>query len=201
LHPTDFRSKTLQHKDLLGRNRELTALEAGLSGTLPRVVHVHGIPGVGKSHLLATAAARAETGGATVFRVDCRSAEPTSRGFLGELRSLLGSRSRLPAKLAQQLGRAGGRVLLILDNYEQFRLLDTWFRQDFVPVLPENVRVVLASRQRPSAGWVSDLALGGSFQSIHLGPLDETSSLQFLKDVCSASPRVTPWPCNYRWRR
>ncbi len=172
-------------RSLVGRTRELRALEACLTRDAPRVVHVHGIPGVGKSHLLSAFVARASVAAAdnTVIQIDCRSAEPTPRGFLGELRSLLASRARSHAKLAEDLGQAGEHVLLVLDAYELFRLLDTWLRQDFVPALPDNVRVVLAARQKPSAGWLSDPGWRGLFQSIQLGPLGESDSLRLLEQA------------------
>ena len=47
-------------------------------------------------------------------------------------------------------------MALVLDTYEQLRLLDTWLRQELVPGLPDNTRLVLAGRDPPGAAWISD---------------------------------------------
>jgi len=45
--------------------------------------------------------------------------------------------------------------VLALDNYEVFRLMDTWMRQVFMPALGDNVRLLLVSREPPSSAWVT----------------------------------------------
>jgi hypothetical protein len=47
-------------------------------------------------------------------------------------------------------------VVLVLDAYEQLRLLDTWLRQELVPGLRDNTRLALAGREPPVAAWISD---------------------------------------------
>jgi hypothetical protein len=75
--------------------------------------------------------------------------EPTERGFLHELGISIGLPAVTPEQAAERLGTLGSRVVLSLDTYEVFRLMDTWLRQVFLRLLPENVRVVLAGRDRP----------------------------------------------------
>ena len=60
------------------------------------------------------------------------------------------------AEAAAALSALGDRVVLVLDTYEQLRLLDTWLRQELVPGLRDNTRLVLAGREPPVAAWISD---------------------------------------------
>jgi len=50
---------------------------------------VHGLVGVGKSALLEASAEAARGLGATVVQIDCRSIEPTARGFRPAQQTLL----------------------------------------------------------------------------------------------------------------
>ncbi len=45
------------------------------------------------------------------------------------------------------------RVVVALDRYEVLRPLDLWLQQSFVPALDDRVRVVIAGREAPMAGW------------------------------------------------
>ena len=121
----------------VGRRNELAVLLKALEQDGPLVVHVHGIPGIGKSSLLEVYAQRARERGATVVRLDCRAMEPTPRGLLHELAPVVGGDVSTPEKAARRLRRLGNRVVLALDNYEVFRLMDSWLRQVFVPLLGE----------------------------------------------------------------
>ena len=60
------------------------------------------------------------------------------------------------AEAAAALSALGDRVVLVLDTYEQLRLLDTWLRQELVPGLRDNTRLALAGREPPVTAWISD---------------------------------------------
>jgi hypothetical protein len=60
------------------------------------------------------------------------------------------------AEAAAALSGLGDRVVLVLDTYEQLRLLDTWLRQELVPGLRDNTRLALAGREPPVAAWIND---------------------------------------------
>lgn len=138
---------------VLGRDEERAALGELLNGDRPIVVAVHGLAGVGKSALLAAFAADARRCGAQVVPLDCRTVEPTEPGFLAALASVTGRPVTSVTDAADVLGGLGDRVVLTLDTYEVFRLLDTWLRHDLIPALPANVRVVLAGREPPVTAW------------------------------------------------
>ena len=125
----------------------------------PKLLYLHGIAGVGKSALLAAFAATARSEGVTVVGLDCRSIEPTERGFLHSLALAIGSRARSLASLTLRLSNLGDRVVLTMDTYEVFRFLDVWLRETFVPALPANVRVVLCGREPAESAWLTSRSL------------------------------------------
>src|SRR5947209_20463067 len=92
---------------------------------------LHGIAGTGKSTLLEAFTQRARAAGATVIRLDCRTIEPTEAGFLSELIAATGGAPSSPQEVAARLCQVGTRVIVALDTYEVFRLMDSWLRQIF----------------------------------------------------------------------
>ena len=166
---------------LVGRSRELAMLGRMMSrqdDTL--VAHLHGIAGVGKTAVLDTFLADERTRGATVVRLDCRAVEPTERGFLHEVSAAIGISPSDVAGVTSRLGSIGDRVLLALDNYEVFRLMDSWLRAVFMPALEENARVVLTGRDPPAPAWLTSRQWNGLFRSVTVGPLDDPSALELL---------------------
>jgi hypothetical protein len=172
------------------REREILAELSDRDGST-LLAHLHGIAGVGKSELMKVALADAGANGASVLRLDCRAIEPTERGFMHELNAQLGASSAGIADVGAQLGNAGRRVVLALDNYEVFRLMDTWLRQAFMPALPQNVRVLMAGREPPLPAWLASAEWQGLFRSLPLGPLDRRDALQLLAG-CDVDPDAAP---------
>ena len=155
----------------VGRERELRALAESVDGGAP-VVSVHGIAGIGKSALLGAFLDRERAAGASVVELDCRTVEPTERGFLhaaGGFRDLGG--------LLRRIGDMESPVLVTLDHYEVFRLMDTWLRQVLAPALPAGVTLVLAGRERPVAAWLGT----DGFRNLPLGPLDADEAHRMLE--------------------
>ncbi|MCI0441538.1 MAG: ATP-binding protein, partial [Chloroflexi bacterium] len=167
-------------ENFVGRAEEMAALLEMLGEGGPLVTQMHGIAGVGKSALLEAFSSRARAQGATVVRLDCRLIEPTPRGFVYELASAIGSSARGVEEVSERLGSLGSRVVLALDTYEVFWLMDTWLRQAFIPALGDNVRLVLAGRQPPIPAWLASPEWRGLFRSISLGPLSDGEALELL---------------------
>ncbi len=172
-----------QAAGLVGREDERAILHRSLDAGGPLVVFVHGLAGVGKSTLVQAFAVEARERGATVVRLDCRAVEPTERGFLAALASATGAELPTTADAAARLERLGERVVLVLDTYEVFRLFDSWLQQRFIPLLTDNVRVVLSGREPPMTGWAS--VFGDLFRSLPLGglPRDDAETLLRLAGV------------------
>lgn len=169
-------------RDFVGREAELAALSAMLTPQGPRVVHVHGIAGIGKSALLQRFATEAEASGASVIRLDCRQIEPTTFGLRKSLGKAIGDGFPGVEALADRLGEFGAVVVVAFDTYEVFRLLDTWLRQVFVPLLPDNVRVLFVGRLPPSSAWHATAGWGDLLQSVPVAPLSEPESRALLHD-------------------
>src|SRR5262250_3646202 len=66
---------------LAGRRPELERLEVFALGDDPLVMHIQGIPGIGKTHLLNVLAASIGGKGVFVVRIDGRWCEPSPAGF------------------------------------------------------------------------------------------------------------------------
>ena len=162
---------------LFGRERERAALLELVERDMPLVAVVHGIAGVGKSMLLQAAAVDARARGTLVVALDGRAFEPTERGFLMLLGSALGTPLTTIADATDALA-GDARVLLTIDTHEHLRLLDAWLRQSFVPALPQNVRLLLAGRDTPSA-WQRDL--GDLLRTIRLDNLSDEAARVLLR--------------------
>jgi DNA-binding response OmpR family regulator len=162
-------------RGFVGRERELLLLNTLLGDDGPLVLHLRGAPGVGKSRLLDVFAAGARAREATVVRLDGHAVEPTEAGFRQALASALSGSSPDQSEV-----RAGGRVVVAIDAYEELRLLDTWLRQVFVPSLPATTRVLLVSREQPVGRWMSAPEWAGLFQSAVVEPLPPAAALDLL---------------------
>ena len=166
--------------DFVGREEELSHVLQTLDSSGPLVVYLHGIAGTGKTSLLEAFTRRARSLSATVIRLDCQSIEPTEAGLLGELTLATGTLAGSAKDVAASLSHAGTRVIVALDTYESFRLMDSWLRQVFLPLVADNVRFILCGREAPVSAWTSTPGWQGLFRTLELGSLDKRSSLELL---------------------
>ena len=164
-----------------GRTDEIETLLRALAPGQPPVWHLHGIAGVGKSRLLDVVIDRSQGMGVCPIRIDCREIEPTAKSFLAELAEHIGAAPGPANAVAGRISELGDRVLIVLDGYEAFRLLDSWIRQAFVPSLPLTTRVFLAGRTEPATGWFTTPGWSGLFQRLRIGPLPERDAHALLR--------------------
>ena len=164
---------------LIGREGELGVLRQALTDDTPVVVHLHGLPGIGKSALTATFVEEVRSGGGAVLAIECGAVEPTERGLLSELGRMLGCKEDLDA-ISAALATWSSPALLLFDGYEVFQLLDAWMRQFLLPALPDRVLVVFASKLPPSEAWTEAPAWQTLFQAMALGPLSDGAAMELL---------------------
>nr|WP_221383236.1 ATP-binding protein [Actinoplanes polyasparticus] len=142
----------LRRRSFVGRDQELTLFKDALNQ--PGVIFVHGQGGIGKSALLDAYADIAVAAGRAPVRVDARALDPGRNG------------------------PASGPWLI--DAYDQLAFADDVIRGQFLPALPADTLTVIAGRQPPGPGWLSDLAWRGLLHVLPLGPLTPADCRAYL---------------------
>ena len=165
----------------VGRRKEIETLLRCLENDGPLVLHVHGFAGIGKTTLLRRFALEVEHRDGAVISLDCRDIEPTERGFLAALAEATGAPSLKLSDLATSLATGDNPFVLLLDDYQNVFLADTWVRNKLLPALPANARVVIGSREPPLPGWLFAPEWRRSFNTVVLGPFSEAEALEFAE--------------------
>jgi len=165
----------------VGRDRELEVLDELLVPESPaRIAFVHGPGGIGKSTLLSAFGRRAESAGSAVRKVDARRLD------------------RAPESLERAIAGIGdsGPTVLIIDTFEQVTGLGGHLRQQLLPSLPAETRVVIASRHAPEPDWRRD-GWGAVLREVSLGPLPVEDARRLLEvesiEDAALAARVVEW--------
>src|SRR5215468_5379353 len=99
---------------LAGRRAELERLEVFALGDEPLVMHMQGIPGIGKTHLLNALAASIGRKGVFVVRIDGRWCEPSPAPLCRAICREIGvPESEDSAVVATSLSNGARRTLLV----------------------------------------------------------------------------------------
>jgi DNA-binding winged helix-turn-helix (wHTH) protein len=167
-------------RPVFGRERELALLGEAMRPAGPRVIHVHGISGIGKSVLTSEFAAICRSKKRTVLLLDGRTIEPTESGILHELSRQLKIGKPTLGGIVRALSQKRSAVAIVLDSYEVLGLLDAWLRQVLLGRLGKSVRLILVSRFAPAPQWTESPEWRGSFRALELGPLDDAAALELL---------------------
>jgi class 3 adenylate cyclase len=178
------RLSEITRTSFVGRQKELALLRNAIKADeLPFVVaYIHGLGGIGKSRLLK---ATLDSLGPEICSImmDCSEIEPTPKGFLRVLGSALKMDESEPElhSIVACLSKIAQRTVIALDTYETFGLMDTWLRQSFVPILPETVFTIIASRQPPHAAWLTTPGWESLFREIKMHELPDDDAHEMLK--------------------
>jgi hypothetical protein len=150
------RLSAARRRRFIGRAAELTLFESALlAEQLPFfVLYVHGPGGVGKTSLLSQFARLAGEVEAPAYSLDARNVEPTPEAFMAGLCLAMGVDPT--ASPADALAARPGRHIIFVDTYELLAPLENWLRDAFLPQLPEDVLLVVASRNPPAPAWRAD---------------------------------------------
>jgi hypothetical protein len=145
-----------RHRRFVGRNSELELFQSAIAATeLPfNVLYIFGPGGIGKTTLLLEFIQLCNAAQIPVVYLDARTVEASPESFLDLLQhtmSLAATDSPLQVLAAQP-----DRQVLVIDTYEKLASLDDWFRDVFLPQLPEQALIILAGRQPPSSAWRMD---------------------------------------------
>jgi class 3 adenylate cyclase len=167
----------------VGRQNEISVLSNAIEAAeLPFIVaFIRGPGGIGKSRLI-QAALNNISPAVNRYVLDCREIEPTPQGFQIALGAALEMQeSELDFRsVVGRLVETEQRTVLALDAYENFGLMDTWLRQDFLPSLSENVFTIIASREAPNPGWLTSPGWQSLFKEIELRELSADDSQKML---------------------
>jgi hypothetical protein len=154
-----------RRKSFTGRRGERALFAAALAGDSGAfsVLYLYGPGGIGKSTLLHQLASDARDAGRPVTELDARLVDATPQSFEAAAGPLA----------------VGGSVLLI-DTFEKCQGLETWLSQRFLPRLPSDAIVVIASRCAPDPAWRADTAWSDALRVITLRNLDPADSAALM---------------------
>lgn len=153
-----------QRSLFVGRARELRLLQELV--TCPaddwHLLHIHGPGGIGKSTLLRLAAERIGPDRAILIDSSCGFGRPED--VLARIGQELAARGAMVSEAADRsagsvaralnahAARQGG-ILLALDAFEKWALVEEWLREEWIPGLDHRVRICTAGRHRLIGPW------------------------------------------------
>jgi|GEM_PF-1799661 len=172
----------------IGREADLAALDAALDDPSCSLLHLTGQAGVGKTSLLLEFARECERLSLPISYIDAaeanqHSVEELQRSYTRHATTLLESaRSNV----------AQARPVLLLDSYERLAAHEPWILGQFLPGLPSNVLVVVASRRPQSPRLSVDPAWSSLSRNWRLKPWPEADAQRFLelREVAASAQRA-----------
>ena len=169
-------------ENFVGREQELAELSRFTRGDDPVVVYFHGLGGIGKSALCNVFIDHMKEELDFMVMIDCRVVEPSPQSILLEIANAIGIPADSITSLSKTLSTSEKPAVICFDTYEMFRMVDTWMRKEFIPSMPDNIRLYLFSRYPPLPAWLLDPEWQGIFHSVNLGPLDDDSAALVLQN-------------------
>lgn len=160
----------------VGRQAEQARLRGFLASGASEVLwFLVGPGGGGKSALLRRMAALAADLGWAPVLVDACQISPNPPAARHAVARAAGSDS------LETFCKAHERPLLLIDSFEYWQVLEPWLREEFLPDLPGNLKVVLAGRTEPSLEWRTDEGWRPLMCVDALADLGETDCCDYLR--------------------
>jgi hypothetical protein len=119
------------------------------------VLWVYAPGGVGKSTLLRAFAETARRAGYLLAHIDGGRVMPTPDGIRSAVWESLAAGIDTHAEPAPGHAPAKPSVIM-LDAAERLQPVESWLREEFLPALPAETRVIIAGRRPPDVAWLSD---------------------------------------------
>lgn len=160
-----------------GREADLAALDAALDDPSCSLLHLSGQAGVGKTSLLLEFARECQRLSLPLNYIDAaevsqHGAEELQRWYTRQAAVLIEAARADPAQT---------RPVLLLDSYERLAAHEPWILGQFLPGLPSNVLVVIASRRPQSPRMSVDPAWSSLSRNWRLKPWPEADAQRFLE--------------------
>ena len=164
-------------RGFIGRSAELATFEA----LLERPEHVSvlwlsGLGGVGKTALMRACADRARQAGWLTARIDGRTVAQAPQAFADAVSSAAAT-DRSPT---DDGGADASGLAIFIDTYERLESLDGWLREEYLPSLPAQTLIMIASRQLPSMEWRTDPGWAAVLQVLPLRNFRPEESRAYL---------------------
>jgi hypothetical protein len=153
---------------------ELTILQQIFDDHGPDIIGLYGIAGVGKSTLLAQFVEKFPK---HCLKIDCQAVEPTPKGFLRQLHSLLSCANDLDSISCS----FPPNTVLILDQFESCILIESWLRRDFMPNMRKDLKLILSGRLHPDNQWVLTPPLNRQFRCLKVNSLPLSQAVDYLQ--------------------
>ena|GEM_PF-3263202 len=157
---------------LVGREGYLEQFRRWLAASSPKALVVAGVPGVGKSTLLAAFGEELRSRGWPFVAVDGKVVAPTPEG----LWRALGVQGH--AEALEWCGRSG--AVLIFDHLDDMGLLGSYLADELLPALGGGARLVVAVRSAQAEPWAWGSRPRALAEVMTVGEWDKAQALEYL---------------------
>jgi DNA-binding winged helix-turn-helix (wHTH) protein len=159
---------------LAGRDAELRLLRQATAPGGPVVAYVHGPAGIGKTALMSALDACLDEDCVRRLHIAAGAVEPSPTAILTALGKAINHEAQTIAELAAALASVKDVTVVMVDDFDTWRLAASWLRTDLLPALPASTRFVLAGTVPPPPAW--SIEYGQYFLDIRLGALARAES-------------------------